>query len=203
MISHDLILNVNLFEKYNLDKNDTAVIKQSLKGSYFNYTNKFYTFIKKSEFQDPKTYAASENVKFFLSFECESCYDAILIRTESNSKELIGDTTLTKFLDDPATIDRKIKRTGNIFQIVEDFDLRYDGLLGIYLILRNKNKEIFFYEIAGIKSDASSPLLTKANFVILQETQLTKEWFVSRLNNLKAMIIQVIACQSKVIFMAT
>jgi hypothetical protein len=163
-VSHDLILNTNLFEKYNLNKNDTAAIRATLKNTDFNYTDKFYTFIQKSKFQEPNTYAASENVKFELSFECNNCYDAILIRTEMNSSELINDTILPKFLDDPASIDRKIKKNGNVFQIIEDFDLTYDGFLGIYLVLRNKSKELMIYEIAGIKADASSPTFKEGEF---------------------------------------
>ena len=81
-----------------------------------------------------------------------------------NLKELVNDTAFNDYLDDPATNERKIKRKGNQFQIVEKFSLSFDGLLGIYLILRNKNKELFFYEIAGLKSDASSPVFNESEY---------------------------------------
>ena len=163
-LSHDLILNINLFEQYNLKKNDTASIKQNVSGNDFNYSKIFYTFVQKSKHQEIKTNSGKDTLKFELSFDCEHCYDAILFRAGMNLKEMVNDTAFNDYLDDPATIDRKIKRKGNRFQITEDFSLNYDGLLGIYLVLRNKNKELFFYEIAGLKSDASSPTFNESEY---------------------------------------
>ena len=163
-LSHNIILNTNLFVNYNLMKNDTAGIRKNLTSNDFSYNGIFYTFVQKSNRQQPEINNPKDTIKFELSFDCEKCNDAILIRAPMNLKELVNDTAFNDYLDDPATNERKIKRKGNQFQIVEKFSLSFDGLLGIYLILRNKNKELFFYEIAGLKSDASSPVFNESEY---------------------------------------
>jgi hypothetical protein len=131
----------------------------------FEYSEYFIDYLKKSKFDEPETYGAEELMKFNVSFECEECYDAIIIRYKLNSENLPKEESLKEFLDDPSSIDRKIKRNKeNIFQTTEEIKLRENGLVGIYLILRDKNKELFIYEIAGLKSDGLAPVFRESEY---------------------------------------
>lgn len=163
--SHDIILNTNLFNRYSLKKGESVEIKPNLKPSDFEYSDYFIDYLKKSKFDEPETYGAEELMKFNISFECQECYDAIIIKYELNSENLPTEESLREFLDDPSSIDRKIKKNNeNIFRATEEIKLRVNGLVGIYLILRDKNKELFIYEIAGLKSDGLAPVFRESEY---------------------------------------
>jgi hypothetical protein len=163
-ISHDLILNTNLFDSYQINKGDSVEMKTEILNTELFSDGKFCNYLKKSKIEEPETYGPNEMLKFDLSFECENCYDATLFRLELNSKEFLNDTSFIDFLNDPATTTAKIKREGSLFRIRKELSLKYDGLLGIYLALRNKANEVVVYEIAGIKSDASAPSFSQNEF---------------------------------------
>lgn len=164
-ITHDLILNTNIFNQYVLKKGEKVDIKSDLKPSDFEYSEYFIDYLKKSKFDEPETYGAEELMKFNISFECKECYDAIIIRYKLNSENLPTEESLKEFLDDPSSIDRKIKRDNeDIFQATEEIKIRENGLVGIYLILRDKDKELFIYEIAGLKSDGKAPVFRESEY---------------------------------------
>ncbi|UBZ10475.1 hypothetical protein LDL79_16955 [Leeuwenhoekiella palythoae] len=164
-LSHNLILNTKMFDQYSLKKGESANIKPNLKNTDFKYSDYFLEKLEKSKFEDPETYGADEILKFEISFNCNDCYDAMLIRYIFNSDSLPKEKELIEFLNDPISIDRKIKRNEeNLFQRTEEISLRRNGLVGFYLALRDKNKELFMYELAGIKSDGLAPVFRESEY---------------------------------------
>ena len=155
--SHNIILNTNLFDKYSLQKGQTVKAKDEINNSSFTYTSNFIEFLPKSKFENPDTYGAEDNLKFNISFECPECLDATIVRYDFNSKELITDNSLKEFLNDPSSISRKIRQKGILFISDEDISFSRNGLIGIYLVLRDIKKELFIYEIIGSKSDGMAP----------------------------------------------
>lgn len=162
--SHDVILNTNLFSKYSLLKGETAEIKNDIGNANFPYYSNFIELLPKSKFENPKTYGAEDVMKLDISFECTNCYDATVIRFDFNSKELSTGNDLKEFLEDPSSIDRKIKNNNGVFNVKKEITLRLNGLIGIYLVLRNSKKELFIYEIIGLKSDGVAPLFRDSEY---------------------------------------
>lgn len=163
--SHNLILNTKIFEQYSLEKGQFAIIRDNLGKSDFEYSGYFFEKLEKSKFKDPQTYGANEILKLEISFECSECYDAILIRHKLNLDSLNQESELIQFLNDPVSADRKIpKNNENQFQSIEEIRLRRNGLVGFYLVLRDKDKELFIYEIAGIKSDGLAPVFKEGEY---------------------------------------
>jgi hypothetical protein len=166
-LTHNVVLNTNIFNQYSLNKGETAEIKPDISNSDFEYSSHFIEFLIKSKFEDPQTYGAEEIMKFNISFECSNCYDAVIIRYELNSQSLPKEESLLEFLNDPSSIDRKIKRDqNNVFTATEEIKLRLNGLIGIYLILRDQKKDMFIYELAGLKSDGLAPVFRETEFCL-------------------------------------
>lgn len=161
-ISHDMILNTNLFDQYSLKKGESAKSNPSSKVSNFSYSGDFIDYLRKSDHEDPTTYGAQEMLNFELSFDCSRCLDATLVRFELNSKELPKADKLAEFLDGSNSAHRKItKNRQGRFHINTEIQLQRNGLIGIYLVLRDEEKKVFIYEIAGLKADGLPPVFIR------------------------------------------
>ena len=86
------------------------------------------------------------------------------LKSNIASDDFITNAGLKEYFNDPISIENKTKSENGKYNI--DFDRKYDsnGLIGIYLILRSLENELFIYEIAGAKSDAIAPVFSSSEF---------------------------------------
>jgi hypothetical protein len=156
-LNQKVILNTVLFNKYYLETGDSAISNLNLKSRFTINSDSFILNLKKSEFEELAPVSGKDSLKFYIHFQCKNCVDAFVFCDKSNSKNLILDSTLQKYLNDPVSVRQKLDKKGNTFSKYFVKNLQNSDYQGMYLILRDINNKIFIYELAAINSDASSP----------------------------------------------
>ena len=151
------VLNMELFNYYELEKGEMAQSKNNLLADNFWYETEFLSLLKKSETIEPRTFGARELLSIKLSFQCFDCKSAYFIRAAGNDNNIA--TVVKKMLKEPTAVEHEILNSDGTFEYnSEKTTLKLNGFVGFYLILKDNNDELFIFELAGVNGDATPPL---------------------------------------------
>lgn len=162
---HNLILNTNLFNIYELLKDSLATSKK--KQNQILNENNTVSFLKKSKYLKTDIYSSNDNIDLQIKFDCKDCKDAYLFRTNGNFENISNE--ITDFLKDPASVEYKIPKKDNLYVYNDNkYKLKYHGFLSFYIVLKDFNDKLWIYEIAGIESDGEAPRFSKQENCLFQ-----------------------------------
>ncbi len=171
------ILNMELFNFYELKKGELAQSKNNLIVDDFWYEAEFLSLLKKSRTIEPQTFGAKERLSIDLSFECFECKSAYFVRAAGNDINIA--TVVKKILKEPTAVEYEIPYANGKFEYnSEKTTLKLNGFIGFYLVLQDQNDELFIFELAGVNGDATPPLFEMSESCEMSEPINSNEGLV-------------------------